>query len=195
VRADSCQRSLTRVGGPRFGPVRPAAHGRARSGLVDTYKWCWRPMGDHSTSLGFPASLADLCHCPCPRSRSPPLFANSTAPRHPSPMERDRSFSEISEANHEYELSVRCQALEYNNDHRRRERERPRSPTWCREDPRYRDDHWRFEAGSSASRGATRPRPPSATRPMLQIRFILLLRLFPLRSSPPTLRPLLLVRR
>jgi hypothetical protein len=63
-----------------------------------------------------------------------------------------RSFSEISESDQEYELSMRHKALEYNNDHHRRERERPRSPAWCRDEPQYRDDHRWFEAGSSAPR-------------------------------------------
>jgi hypothetical protein len=77
-------------------------------------------------------------------------------------MERDHdhcyagkcSFMEISEADREYEFSVRHQSLEYNDNHRRREREHPLSPAWCREDPRHGDDHQRFEAGTSAVRGA-----------------------------------------
>jgi hypothetical protein len=77
-------------------------------------------------------------------------------------MERDHdhryaekcSFTAISEADRKYELSIRHQALEYNNNHRCQERERPCSPAWRWEDPRHGDDHRWFEAGTSMVRGA-----------------------------------------
>jgi hypothetical protein len=64
-----------------------------------------------------------------------------------------RSFAEVSEADREYELSVRRRALD-NDDRCRRERERPRSPQWRRDDPRPHDDYRRPDAGASAPRGA-----------------------------------------
>jgi hypothetical protein len=75
-------------------------------------------------------------------------------PRH----SRKRSFAELSDADREYELSMRRKALD-NEDHRRRERERPRSPQWRHEDPRLYDDFWRSDGRASAPRGG-REEPP-----------------------------------
>jgi hypothetical protein len=70
----------------------------------------------------------------------------------------NRSFAEVSKADREYELSVRRRTLD-NDDCRRRERERPRSPQWRRDNSRLHDDYRRPDASASTSRGAREEAP------------------------------------
>jgi hypothetical protein len=117
---------------PVFAPAQKARP-RPRGGI---YNWVWKPVGANSASLGFLATIAYIQRGP--RSRSRPSPSTSTLPRASPPfMDRDRepryarrrSFAEVSEADREYELSMRRKALD-NDDRCRREHERPRSPQW-----------------------------------------------------------------
>jgi hypothetical protein len=64
-----------------------------------------------------------------------------------------RPLSEISQADRDYELSIR-QKLEHSDLRRRREQERPRSPEWRRGEARRHDEGRRFEASQSVNRAA-----------------------------------------